>query len=568
MPEWARDRPDRCLVASDEPGRWELFSWDAAGGERTQITDRPAGTTFGVLDPAAEWVWWFGDEDGSEFGRWMRQPFGSKPGQATALDLPPAYSAGLALGMDFAVVASTTDSGTAVHVVRHPLDHLLVYAHREQAWLGELSRDERLVCIAHSEHGDSIHPALLVLDLEGDRVGELWDGPGRGLHPGPWSPVPGDQRMLVGHERADRDRFGIWTPAGGAFQDFPLPALPGDATATWYPDGSALLVVHRSGGRATLHRLDLRDGSMRAIGTEPGSIHEAAARPDGSVWFEWSSGSQPPEVRSGTSPLLVPAGEPAPPGCPYRDVRVGQVHALVAEPAGPPPHPGIFLIHGGPAAQDADAFSPKAQAWVDHGFAVVHVNYRGSSGYGRAWRDALIGNPGFTELADVHAVRERLVADRVVDPERLVLAGRSWGGYLTLLGAGVRPDLWSLGIAEAPVADYVAAYEDEMEPLKALDRDLFGGTPAEIPEAYRERSPLTYAEQVRAPLFITGGVNDPRCPIRQIERYVSRLESRGKRVEFLRYPAGHRSNVIEEQIRQLELQIAFAARHLGTRMPM
>ncbi|MGH7904826.1 MAG: prolyl oligopeptidase family serine peptidase, partial [Candidatus Dormibacteraceae bacterium] len=188
--------------------------------------------------------------------------------------------------------------------------------------------------------------------------------------------------------------------------------------------------------------------------------------------------------------------------------------------------------------------------------------------YGSAWRDALIGNPGFTELADIHAVRDRLVADGVADPDRLVLSGRSWGGYLTLLGLGVRPDLWSLGIAEVPVADYPAAFDDEMDPLKAYDRDLFGGTPDEIPEAYRQRSPLTYAEQVRVPLHITGGDNDPRCPMRQIENYVARMRALDKPVEFHRYAAGHASRLVEERIQQLELQLAFAARHLGTRTPI
>jgi dipeptidyl aminopeptidase/acylaminoacyl peptidase len=149
-----------------------------------------------------------------------------------------------------------------------------------------------------------------------------------------------------------------------------------------------------------------------------------------------------------------------------------------------------------------------------------------------------------------------------------VLAGRSWGGYLTLLGLGTQPRLWSLGIAEVPVADYFAAFEDEMEPLKAFDRALFGGSPDERPEFYRERSPLTYVDRVEAPVYITAGLNDPRCPLRQIENYVAALRSRELPHEVYRYEAGHASLVVEEQIRQLEAQIAFAARHLGTPAPL
>jgi dipeptidyl aminopeptidase/acylaminoacyl peptidase len=266
--------------------------------------------------------------------------------------------------------------------------------------------------------------------------------------------------------------------------------------------------------------------------------------------------------------VLRPRGDPAPAGVAYQDLHAGPVHCFLAKPAGTRPHPTVLLVHGGPAAHDRDAFSPRVQAWVDHGFAVLLVNYRGSTGYGEAWRDALEGNPGFTELEDLAAGRRLVVESGIADPDRLILAGRSWGGYLTLLGLGTHPQLWSLGIADVPVADYFAAFEDEMEPLKAFDRALFGGTPQERPELYRERSPLSYVERVRVPVYISGGENDPRCPIRQIHNYVRALKGSGKPYELYLFDAGHASMLVDEQIRQLEAQLAFASHHLGTRPPM
>jgi dipeptidyl aminopeptidase/acylaminoacyl peptidase len=198
---------------------------------------------------------------------------------------------------------------------------------------------------------------------------------------------------------------------------------------------------------------------------------------------------------------------------------------------------------------------------------VVLVNYRGSTGYGKAWRDALEHDPGFPEVADVTTVRDRLVADGRIDPGRTVLSGGSWGGYITLLGLGTRPEAWSLGIAAVPVADYVAAFEDEMEPLKAFDRALFGGSPEEIPQLYAERSPITYVERVRVPVMILAGQNDPRCPIRQIDNYIARLEELGAPHEVYRYDAGHGSLVTDETIRQTEAMLAFASKHLGTPAP-
>lgn len=294
----------------------------------------------------------------------------------------------------------------------------------------------------------------------------------------------------------------------------------------------------------------------------------AAVRPEGELWEEWSDAATPPRIRSAHRTILEPAGEAPPGGVPYSDIRAGPVPGFLAEPAGPRPHPTIFMIHGGPEAHDQDAFSPRVQAWVDHGFAVALVNYRGSTGYGREWRDALQGNPGLAEVDDVTAIRDRLVADGVADPRRLILSGRSWGGYITLLGAGVRPDCWALAIAGVPVADYEAAFEDEMEPLKAYDRALFGGSPSERHDLYRERSPITYADQVTVPLMILPGLNDPRCPIRQVHNYLDRMRRLGKTVEYYEYEAGHASLIVEEQIRQVEAEIAFAARNLGTPQPL
>ena len=131
-----------------------------------------------------------------------------------------------------------------------------------------------------------------------------------------------------------------------------------------------------------------------------------------------------------------------------------------------------------------------------------------------------------------------------------------------LLGLGTYPDRWALGLAGVPVADYVAAYEDEMEALKAFDRSLFGGSPEEVPVKYADASPITYVEAVRAPVLILAGENDPRCPIRQIENYQMALQEREIPHEVYRYDAGHGSLVDDERVRQVRAELDFAPRHL------
>ncbi|MFF7410050.1 S9 family peptidase [Streptomyces lydicus] len=575
LPDWAEDAPDRSLFVSNATGTFELYAWDRATGRQRQVTDRPNGTTDGTLSPDGEWIWWFSDTDGDEFGVWMRQPFTGGSDEPATPGLAPSYPGGLAIGRDGTAVVgrSTDEDGSTVHLVRPGQPPVEIYRHRESAGVGDLSHDGSLIALEHTEHGDAMHSAIRVVRPDGSAVAELDDTNGGteelGLSVMGFAPVDGDSRLLVGHQRRGRWEPMIWDPLTGV--ETPLEIdLPGDVGADWYPDGSALLVEHEYQARSELWRFDLSGAAGRSltrVETPAGTVAGATARPDGTVEFLWSSAAQPPEVRSTSGKVVLdPPGAAAPASVAVRDVWVegpgGRIHALVQQPSGDGPFPTVFDIHGGPTWHDSDAFASSPAAWVDHGFAVVRVNYRGSTGYGRAWTDALKHRVGLIELEDIAAVRAWAVSSGLADPERLVLAGGSWGGYLTLLGLGTQPDAWAVGLAAVPVADYVTAYNDEMEALKAMDRTLLGGTPEEVPERFEASSPLTYVEAVRAPVYISAGVNDPRCPIRQVENYVKRLEQRGHPHEVYRYDAGHGSLVVEERIKQVRLELDFAQRHL------
>ena len=570
LPDWAQDAPHRCLYVSNPTGTFELYAWDREAGTTRQVTDRANGTSDGALSPDGEHVWWFDDTDGDEFGTWKRQPFGGGADEEAAPGVPAAYPAGLEIGYRAVVLGCSTDDGSSIHVVRKDATTVL-YASEHDADLAGLSRDEQLVVLEHSEHGDSRHRALRVLTLDGETVWERWDGEGLGLHAVGFSPVAGDGRLLAVHEREGRPLPFVVDPTTGEEVHPDLSSLEGDLDADWYADASALLVSAEARGRSTLHRVTL-DGQVTPLPTPPGTIGSATARPDGAVEYSWSSAAEPSVIRSTTGDVvLTPPGAPAPQSVAVTDAFVdgpgGQVHALVATPDGEGPFPTVFLVHGGPTWHDSDSFASDRAAYVDLGCAVVHVNYRGSTGYGAAWRDAITGRPGLTELEDVAAVQDWAISSGLADAERCVLAGGSWGGYLTLLGLGTQPDRWAAGVAGVPVADYLAAYEDEMEPLRAFDRSLFGGAPSEVPERYTRSSPLTHVDGVRAPVLVLAGANDPRCPIRQIDNWLAAAAERGKPVEVYRFDAGHGSLVVDERVRQMRAELEFVARHLGLPAP-
>jgi len=581
LPRWGIDGPDHLVYASNVSGSWQVHAWDRATGGHRQVTDHPTGVRSGGATPDGASVVWFEDSKGDEIGRWLAQPFGGGEVAPLLPDAEPAWSAGLALGPGgLAAVGLASREGFRVRVGRIGGGTEELYRHEQMVEVADLSRDGGLLVVHHAEHGDNLHPALRAFDTERlAPVADLWDGKGNGLLAAGFSPVAGDSRVAVLHERTGRLRPALWDPRSGERTDFDVD-LPGDVeVADWWPDASALLLVHTHLGRdelyrldlpgRTLQRLDLPGGTLQPLDHPPGSIGGASVRPDGAVWYRWSSGPSAPEVRAvgDDAVVLRPPGAVAPPGVAYESWTFtnpagDRVHGFLAAPAGVGPHPTVMLVHGGPHHHDADSFSPEVQAWVDHGWAVALVNYRGSTGYGKAWMDVLEGDPGRPEIEDVVAGRDDLTARGVADPERVVIAGASWGGYISLQTVGTAPDGWRAALAVVPVADYVAAYADESEGLQALDRTLFGGGPEEKPELFAERSPITHVGKVQVPVLLMVGENDTRCPLQQVLNYADRLAALGKEFELDRFDAGHGALVVDERIRQAEVELAFAARHV------
>ncbi|HEU5111602.1 MAG TPA: hypothetical protein VFT95_23940, partial [Micromonosporaceae bacterium] len=206
LPDWALDAPDRNHYLSNASGVWEVYAWDRATDIHRQVTDRPNGTLHAAITPDGERLWWFADTDGDEFGSWVCEPFAGRPADSEAgpavAGVTPGYPAGLAVGHEATAIGVSTDDGTTIFTSRAGGPGEVIYQHANDAGVAAMSRDERLLAIAHSEHGDNRHPALRVLAVaDGSTVAEKWDGAGKGLDAIGFSPVHGDTRLLVVHER-------------------------------------------------------------------------------------------------------------------------------------------------------------------------------------------------------------------------------------------------------------------------------------------------------------------------------------------------------------------------------
>lgn len=586
FPTWSRHAPDRLVYVSSESGIYQLHSWDLATGERRQITREPVGLVSGHVSADGEWVIWHRDTTGDESGTWVAAPFSGGAPEPLADGLPVGWEGGLAPGLERTAAAISgrdgfslfmTEANGSTHRLCHSPEAISLGGSgattRGGTELGGLSADERLVAIEHGEHGDLIHPALRVLDARTGAVVADLEDPGRELVAFAWSPVAGDERLAIGHERRGERAPAIWEPRTGRLTDLEIPWDGFTEVADWWPDGSALLLVELRDGRDHLHRYEIATGAVTELPIRPGSLSGARVRPDGTVWYRLQAGEHPGilfEVGRG-KPILT-AG-PAPAGRPFIPWSFpnpgGQtVTGWRIEPEGPAPFPTLVHVHGGPTSIDLDRWAPDLQAYVDAGFQVVLVNYRGSIGFGAAWRDTLIGNIGWPEVEDILAGVDDLVARSLADPARLAIAGWSWGGYLTLLMHGMHPDRFITGVAGVPVGDYALGYENLSPLLQAYDRALLGGTPAEVPQLMAERSPISYVDNVRAPILVLAGEADSRCPIGQVLAYTDRLKARNHPHELYLFPTGHAPFQIDERIHQVAVVLDFLARHVpGIRVP-
>jgi dipeptidyl aminopeptidase/acylaminoacyl peptidase len=201
-------------------------------------------------------------------------------------------------------------------------------------------------------------------------------------------------------------------------------------------------------------------------------------------------------------------------------------------PAGTLP-PLIVLSHGGPTSAVVPVYDVGKQFFTSRGFGVVDVNYGGSSGYGRAYRNRLWGQWGILDVADCVAAARHLVAEGLADPERLVIRGGSAGGYTTLAALSTT-DVFAAGSSHYGVSDLAGLATDTHKfESRYLDR-LIGAWP-EAASVYEERSPLAHADQIRCPMIFFQGLDDAIVPPSQAEQMVAALSERDIPVAYLAF---------------------------------
>jgi len=227
-------------------------------------------------------------------------------------------------------------------------------------------------------------------------------------------------------------------------------------------------------------------------------------------------------------------------------------------------HPAIIYPHGGPTWQHMNDWFPQLQYFVSHGFVVMAPNYRGSTGFGRTFMESLRKDCGGGDLRDLVAATDYLKQTGFVDPNRIAFMGGSWGGYLTLMALTKYPDLWAAGVAIVPLANWFTSYENEDPVLRAGDAWLMGD-PINDRELWTDRSPLFFADHIKAPLMLLAGANDIRCPAEETEQMAEAVRKRGGTVEVKIYEnEGHGFIRRENTIDSAKRAVQFLETYIGS----
>lgn len=198
------------------------------------------------------------------------------------------------------------------------------------------------------------------------------------------------------------------------------------------------------------------------------------------------------------------------------------------------PRPTLVMIHGGPTGESANRFEPEAQYYASKGWHCLQVNHRGGSGSGRAYQDLLEGAWGVVDIEDARSGAQHLIDQGLADPARLAITGGSAGGFTTLMALGRDPDFWAAGVSLFGLGNL---YEVRVgsHRFEARYEDTIVGPLPETAARWIERSPLTYASDVRAPVQLFHGKEDRAVPYQQSVEFADAVKAKGGIVELVLY---------------------------------
>ena len=243
------------------------------------------------------------------------------------------------------------------------------------------------------------------------------------------------------------------------------------------------------------------------------------------------------------------------------------IHGYLTLPAGRDPKnlPCIVNPHGGPWARDGWGYNPETQFLANRGFCVLQMNFRGSTGYGRAFWEASFGQWGLKMQDDITDGVQWLIKEGIADPKRIGIYGASYGGYATLAGVTYTPDLYAAAVDYVGVSNlftFMKSIPPYWKPMLDKMQDMVGH-PERDHDRLAATSPALHADKIKTPLFVAQGAKDPRVNKDESDQMVKALKARGIEVEYMvKDNEGHGFHNDENKFEFYEAMEKFLTEHL------
>lgn len=552
---------------SGEPQLWVV---DASGGWPRQLTfGEPV--TFHRWSPAGDWILYAQDRGGDEReGYYLISPDGTREREL----LPPsdAFRVFGDFTGDGGTVAYGSTARTGIDFDLHLLDletgeERMVFEGRMGLYPASFRPDGGAVLLTEARGEDAND--VYLFDMAAGRLDTLFAPEDRAYHGGfRWTPE-GDAFYLVTNRDREYQALARYDVAGGELRvveeeegrDVEGVALSGD--------GRYLGWTVNDGGYSLLRVQDLRTGrevrapelprgiySLRWAARAPVlAVHVASPEVPGDIWtWDVRTGRTERATRSDAAGLDL-SRMVTPEHHSFASIDGLEIHGLLYRPSegawrGDGPPPVLMAVHGGPTAQARPRFNPAHQYLLSRGVAILDLNFRGSTGYGKTFARLNDQRLREDELLDLEAAVRWLDDRPDVDGTRVAIMGGSYGGYLAMAGLTRLPDLFRSGVSFVGVSDWITALEGASPQLQASDRIEYGDIhEPDDREFFRRISPIRYVDDIRAPIMVLHGANDPRNPVEESDAFVQAVREVGGRVEYLRFPdEGHSIRRLENRV--------------------
>ena len=577
---------DRIALYYDRTGRNELYLLDPANGDLTQVSDGnvPRDARHGIVwNATGERLYFHADEGGDEQNDIHEidldgetRPVVTADGQCLIQDVSPD-------DRHLLYASSEGDQLNLYRYDRRTEGSERVTDYDRPVFGGQFDPAGERIAYVTNESDDLENRDVYVANADGSEPRNLRIGEeGASAFVAGWAPDGGS--LLVSDDTADKDRCGIYDLDAeevewfGAGEHVEYPQ-------TFLPDGSGFLAVRVREAASMPVVYDLDGGSREltlaeGVASFPSGGRDPAFLDNGTVLVSHTTADRRSDLlryhldSDEKAPLLEAEYGDIDPDAfvdaeyvTYESTDGLEIGGLLYD-CGERPSPAVVMVHGGPHGQSTRRFNQYAQFLVSQGYSVFEPNYRGSTGRGREFKNAIHGDWGGMEAEDIAEGGRWLEGQDWIDADRVAVFGGSYGGYSTYVQLTKHPKLWTTGIAWVGITDLHGLYEESMPHFKTtLEEQL--GDPDENADLWRERSPLTHVDGMERPILITHGVNDPRCPISQARRFRDALEHRGWTegpdgdFEYHEFgEEGHGSTDIDRKIRVFRIMADYLDRRL------